>query len=74
MKKGFSVLFQLLNNFAEFVKASIEAADNKISNNKLKTDLIKMKDDFKELWCIKNRPVGYDIFISRLNQMINKFE
>lgn len=60
--------------FAEFVKASIEAGENKISNNKLKTDLIKMKDDFKELWCIKNRPVGYDIFISRLNQMINKFE
>ena len=56
------------------MKASIEADENKISNNKLKTDLIKMKDDFKELWCIKNRPVGYDIFISRLNQMINKFE
>ncbi len=59
---------------AEFIKASLNKTEKKIQDTELKAGFSELKERFIELWKVRSKKAGYEIFAKRLEDIIGFFE
>ncbi len=59
--------------FADFIKKSIAAKGENITDDNLKQGFEDLKKNFREQWCVDNREAGVDIFIEKIDKILKKF-